>query len=167
MTNLIWSLKLKLLFIKGTLEFDSFVILSDLSNLSHITCHHCTVTILKVFGERQDAMHKFLIDDRDRQRKTAEDGKKEFKQHHELKGRHEEKTQERNKAPKEKKVHKLFPKSVLFKEWGNNLSENDQREAEALFQKYGYNVFLSDRLPLDRPLPDTRDPRYILLYQLE
>uniref|UniRef100_A0A3Q4HPC9 Polypeptide N-acetylgalactosaminyltransferase n=1 Tax=Neolamprologus brichardi TaxID=32507 RepID=A0A3Q4HPC9_NEOBR len=36
---------------------------------------------------------------------------------------------------------------------------DDQREAQSLYEKYGYNVFLSDRLPLDRPLPDTRDPR--------
>ncbi|XP_075875304.1 putative polypeptide N-acetylgalactosaminyltransferase 8 [Nelusetta ayraudi] len=109
-------------------------------------------TILKVFGERQDAMHKFLMDDRDMQRKTAEDGETEFKKQHEHKEPQEEKTQE-------KISKKLFPNSYLFKEWGNNLSENDQREAEFLFQKYGYNVFLSDRLPLDRPLPDTRDPR--------
>uniref|UniRef100_A0A8C3PDG3 Polypeptide N-acetylgalactosaminyltransferase n=1 Tax=Chrysemys picta bellii TaxID=8478 RepID=A0A8C3PDG3_CHRPI len=27
-----------------------------------------------------------------------------------------------------------------------------------LFTKYGYNVYLSDRLPLDRPIPDTRYP---------
>uniref|UniRef100_UPI0037E72B73 probable polypeptide N-acetylgalactosaminyltransferase 8 isoform X2 n=1 Tax=Semicossyphus pulcher TaxID=241346 RepID=UPI0037E72B73 len=44
-------------------------------------------------------------------------------------------------------------------EWGDNLSEEDQKEAQALFEKYGYNVFLSDRLPLDRALPDTRDKR--------
>lgn len=105
-------------------------------------------------------MHKILMDGRDRQRKTSEDGKTEFEKHHEHNGQQEEKTQE-------KISKKLFPNSYLFKEWGKNLSENEQREAEALFQKYGYNVFLSDHLPLDRPLPDTRDPRYILLYQLE
>uniref|UniRef100_A0A673NKN9 Probable polypeptide N-acetylgalactosaminyltransferase 8 n=1 Tax=Sinocyclocheilus rhinocerous TaxID=307959 RepID=A0A673NKN9_9TELE len=37
----------------------------------------------------------------------------------------------------------------------------DQRKAEDLFQKYGYNAFLSDQLPLDRELPDTRDHRCI------
>lgn len=82
----------------------------------------------------------------------------------------EEKTRKEaglNKALKGEKSIKVFPKSVLFKKWGESLTENDQREAEALFQKYGYNVFLSDRLPLDRPLPDTRDPRYTLLYQLQ
>uniref|UniRef100_A0A7N8YCB8 Glycosyltransferase 2-like domain-containing protein n=1 Tax=Mastacembelus armatus TaxID=205130 RepID=A0A7N8YCB8_9TELE len=63
--------------------------------------------------------------------------------------------QEKNEAPQKK----LRPNSALFKHWGHNLSEDDQREAEALFENFGYNVFLSDRLPLDRPLPDTRDPR--------
>lgn len=70
------------------------------------------------------------------------------------------KIQDQKEAPEEKKSNKLFPKSALFKEWGENLSEEDQREAQALFQGYGYNVFLSDRLPLDRALPDTREPRY-------
>uniref|UniRef100_A0A8C9RCI6 Polypeptide N-acetylgalactosaminyltransferase n=1 Tax=Scleropages formosus TaxID=113540 RepID=A0A8C9RCI6_SCLFO len=54
---------------------------------------------------------------------------------------------------------KLFPDSYLFKKWGNHLSSEDQREAEELFQRYGYNAFLSDRLPLNRKIPDTRDPR--------
>lgn len=123
----------------------------------------CAVTILKVFGERQDAMHKFLIDDRDKQeRKTAENENKQ----QEHKGR-EAKIQDPDKAPKKKKPNKPFHTSVLFKTWGANLSENDQKIAAALFQKYGYNAFLSDRLPLDRPLPDTRDPRYILLHHPE
>lgn len=108
-------------------------------------------------------MLKFLMDDRDRQRKTSENGTTELKKQPEHKGRQKAKTQDPNKAPKETKPKKLFPNSVLFKTWGENLSENEQKEAEALFQKYGYNAFLSDRLPLDRPLPDTRDPRYILL----
>uniref|UniRef100_A0A3Q4MYV0 Polypeptide N-acetylgalactosaminyltransferase n=1 Tax=Neolamprologus brichardi TaxID=32507 RepID=A0A3Q4MYV0_NEOBR len=67
--------------------------------------------------------------------------------------------QPQNEADQMKKSEKLFPNSALFKEWGANLSEDDQREAQSLYEKYGYNVFLSDRLPLDRPLPDTRDPR--------
>ena len=53
----------------------------------------------------------------------------------------------------------LFPDSELFKKWGRDLSEAQQKEAEDLFQKFGYNVYLSDRLPLDRTLPDTRDSR--------
>lgn len=61
------------------------------------------------------------------------------------------------------KSKKVFPDSPLFKQWGDNLSEDDQREAQALFEKYGYNVFLSDRLPLDRALSETRDPRYMFI----
>ncbi|XP_042157612.1 probable polypeptide N-acetylgalactosaminyltransferase 8 isoform X3 [Oncorhynchus tshawytscha] len=43
--------------------------------------------------------------------------------------------------------------------WGENLSDEDQEEAQALFEKYGYNVFLSDRLPLNRELPETRESK--------
>lgn len=68
--------------------------------------------------------------------------------------------QTQNKETQMKKSEKLFPNSALFKTWGEDLSEGDQREAQSLYEKYGYNVYLSDRLPLDRPLPDTRDPRY-------
>lgn len=57
------------------------------------------------------------------------------------------------------KMKKLYPDSNLFRRWGDGLSEAEQREAEGLFQKYGYNTFLSDRLPLNRELPDTRDSR--------
>ncbi|XP_048010723.1 probable polypeptide N-acetylgalactosaminyltransferase 8 [Megalobrama amblycephala] len=66
------------------------------------------------------------------------------------------------KVRNEKKpARKLFPNSYLFKKWTEELSEDDQRKAEDLFQKYGYNAFLSDQLPLDRELPDTRDHRCI------
>ncbi|XP_037624516.1 probable polypeptide N-acetylgalactosaminyltransferase 8 [Sebastes umbrosus] len=54
---------------------------------------------------------------------------------------------------------KLYPNSILFSHWGDDLSEKEQKEAEGLFQIYGYNAFLSNRLPLDRKLPDTRDSR--------
>ncbi|XP_066506078.1 probable polypeptide N-acetylgalactosaminyltransferase 8 [Hoplias malabaricus] len=57
------------------------------------------------------------------------------------------------------KNKKLFPKSKLFSNWGEDLSEEEQRVAERAFVQYGYNVFLSDRLPLNRSLPDTRNPR--------
>ncbi|XP_039891554.1 probable polypeptide N-acetylgalactosaminyltransferase 8 [Simochromis diagramma] len=60
---------------------------------------------------------------------------------------------------KRKMVRKLYPNSDLFKEWGDDLSEEEQKEAEQLFQRYGYNAFLSDRLPLNREIPDTRPPR--------
>lgn len=49
--------------------------------------------------------------------------------------------------------------SPLFQGWGENLSDEDQEEAQALFEKYGYNVFLSDRLPLNRELPETRESK--------
>uniref|UniRef100_A0A3P8UWV6 Polypeptide N-acetylgalactosaminyltransferase n=1 Tax=Cynoglossus semilaevis TaxID=244447 RepID=A0A3P8UWV6_CYNSE len=68
---------------------------------------------------------------------------------------------EREKRVKAAEVEQRTPVQPDQNEWGENLSEDDQREAESLFQKYGYNVFLSDQLPLDRVLPDTRDPRCV------
>ncbi|XP_051976905.1 probable polypeptide N-acetylgalactosaminyltransferase 8 [Xyrauchen texanus] len=66
------------------------------------------------------------------------------------------------KVKDEKKpAEKLFPNSQLFSKWTVELSEEDQRKAEDLFQKYGYNAFLSDQIPLDRDLPETRDYRCI------
>lgn len=114
----------------------------------------CSDNALKAFEKKQDAMEKLLVEDRERQRKLADDLRAAVQVQPEPKGQAEAKVQ----VPREKK--KLFPDSALFKEWGENLSEADQREAEALFKKYGYNVFLSDRLPLDRPLADTREPRF-------
>lgn len=99
-------------------------------------------------------MQKMLEEDRDRWRKAAEVKQPPVKEQPEAK------IEDQKEALVEKKSKKLFPDSALFKEWGENLSEDDQREAQGLFEKYGYNVFLSDRLPLDRALPDTRDPRY-------
>lgn len=111
--------------------------------------------VLRAFERRQDAMQKILEEDRDKQREVADvlqqviragaEQKEQKEQHH------------KDVPPPKKKSNKLFPGSPLFKDWGANLSEDEQKEAQALFEKYGYNVFLSDRLPLDRPLPDTRE----------
>ncbi|XP_035280917.1 probable polypeptide N-acetylgalactosaminyltransferase 8 [Anguilla anguilla] len=58
-----------------------------------------------------------------------------------------------------KVVKKLYPNSALFTKWGEELSEEEQKEAEELYQKYGYNAFLSNKLPLNRQIPDTRHKR--------
>nr|XP_019574171.1 PREDICTED: probable polypeptide N-acetylgalactosaminyltransferase 8 [Rhinolophus sinicus] len=60
---------------------------------------------------------------------------------------------------RQKPREKLFPDSPLFKQWGEDLPEAEQQKAQDLFQKFGYNVYLSNQLPLDRPIPDTRDSR--------
>lgn len=74
--------------------------------------------------------------------------------------KYEQKEQEAVMKPEEKKtVRKLYPNSYLFSKWGDGLSEEEQEVAERLFQRYGYNTFLSDQLPLSRELPDTRPPR--------
>ncbi|XP_052399304.1 probable polypeptide N-acetylgalactosaminyltransferase 8 isoform X2 [Carassius gibelio] len=64
-----------------------------------------------------------------------------------------------HKITKKTEVKKLYPKSPLFKSWGAGLTEEEQMEAERQFQEFGYNVFLSNRLPLNRTIPDTRDIR--------
>ncbi|XP_056106951.1 probable polypeptide N-acetylgalactosaminyltransferase 8 [Rhinichthys klamathensis goyatoka] len=56
-------------------------------------------------------------------------------------------------------VKKLYPQSPLFSSWGAELTVEEQMEAERQFQEYGYNVFLSNRLPVNRTIPDTRDHR--------
>uniref|UniRef100_A0A8C6ZB24 Polypeptide N-acetylgalactosaminyltransferase n=1 Tax=Nothoprocta perdicaria TaxID=30464 RepID=A0A8C6ZB24_NOTPE len=70
------------------------------------------------------------------------------------------KVQQAGNAKEEKKsVHRLlYPDSFLFKRWGTDLREEEQTVAQNLFLKYGYNVYLSDRLPLDRIIKDTRSP---------
>nr|XP_032643317.1 probable polypeptide N-acetylgalactosaminyltransferase 8 isoform X1 [Chelonoidis abingdonii] len=70
----------------------------------------------------------------------------------------DEKAKEEDKMEKKVVHRKLFPDSILFKRWGADLTEEQQTTAQDLFTKYGYNVYLSDRLPLDRPIPDTRYP---------
>nr|XP_020463221.1 polypeptide N-acetylgalactosaminyltransferase 18 isoform X2 [Monopterus albus] len=49
-----------------------------------------------------------------------------------------------------------FSDSSLFAHWGQELSPDTRRVALKMFQYYGYNGYLSDRLPLDRTIPDLR-----------
>ena len=46
--------------------------------------------------------------------------------------------------------HNLVPQNVIEKE-----------EEKRGFQNNGFNQFRSDRIPLDREVPDTRDPRCV------
>ncbi|XP_032111841.1 probable polypeptide N-acetylgalactosaminyltransferase 8 [Sapajus apella] len=64
-----------------------------------------------------------------------------------------------NETKKHKTHVKLFPHSQLFRQWGEDLSEAQQIKAQDLFQRFGYNVYLSNQLPLNRTIPDTRDDR--------
>ncbi|XP_041640070.1 probable polypeptide N-acetylgalactosaminyltransferase 8 [Cheilinus undulatus] len=110
---------------------------------------------LTAFEKKQDAMQELLEEQKDARRKSAEGNHQPVKNQLEQK----EKTETKIQAKKDMKPKKLFPDSALFRTWGKNLTEDEQTEAQELFQKYGYNVFLSNRLPLDRALPDTRVPR--------
>nr|XP_055136996.1 probable polypeptide N-acetylgalactosaminyltransferase 8 isoform X2 [Symphalangus syndactylus] len=67
-----------------------------------------------------------------------------------------------NETKKHKTQMKLFPHSQLFRQWGEDLSEAQQKAAQDLFQKFGYNAYLSNQLPLNRTIPDTRDYRCLL-----
>lgn len=49
-----------------------------------------------------------------------------------------------------------FSDSSLFAHWGQDLAPDNRRVALKMFQYYGYNGYLSDRLSLDRPIPDLR-----------
>lgn len=53
----------------------------------------------------------------------------------------------------------LYPDSVLFKCWGEDLREEEQTVAQNLFLSYGYNVYLGDHLPPDQPIRVTRSPQ--------
>ncbi|KAF7212909.1 polypeptide N-acetylgalactosaminyltransferase 18-like [Nothobranchius furzeri] len=49
-----------------------------------------------------------------------------------------------------------FSDSSLFAHWGQELSPDNRRVALKMFQYYGYNAYLSNRLSLSRPIPDLR-----------
>ncbi|XP_021487410.1 probable polypeptide N-acetylgalactosaminyltransferase 8 [Meriones unguiculatus] len=50
----------------------------------------------------------------------------------------------------------------ILPQWGKGLSTAQQEEAWDLFLEFGYNVFLSNQLPYNRSIPDTRDIRCLL-----
>ncbi|CAN0031679.1 unnamed protein product [Bubo scandiacus] len=95
--------------------------------------------------------------------KSVEAFRENIKQiEHDLKLQDNSKTEvhKADNAKEEKEiVHRLlYPDSALFKRWGADLREEEQTVAQNLFLSYGYNVYLSDHLPLDRPIRDTRSP---------
>ncbi|GAA6111787.1 polypeptide N-acetylgalactosaminyltransferase 18 [Tachysurus ichikawai] len=49
-----------------------------------------------------------------------------------------------------------FSDSSLFSHWGQDLNSESRRVALKMFQYYGYNGYLSERLPMDRAIPDYR-----------
>uniref|UniRef100_A0A8C9RXU4 Polypeptide N-acetylgalactosaminyltransferase 18 n=1 Tax=Scleropages formosus TaxID=113540 RepID=A0A8C9RXU4_SCLFO len=53
-------------------------------------------------------------------------------------------------------ISESFSDSSLFSRWGQDLSPESRRIALKKFQYYGYNGYLSDRLSLDRAIPDLR-----------
>ncbi len=56
----------------------------------------------------------------------------------------------------------MYPSLVRY--WGQSLeAQTDVEKAEEKrgFDRNGFNQFISDRLPLDREVPDTRDPRCV------
>ncbi|KAM8861115.1 polypeptide N-acetylgalactosaminyltransferase 18-like isoform 2-T2 [Synchiropus picturatus] len=48
------------------------------------------------------------------------------------------------------------PTSSLFDRWGHDLGPESRRVALQKFRYYGYNSYLSDRISLTRPIPDSR-----------
>lgn len=130
-----------------TIELDT-PLLKSFSNLE--TSINNLNKAIKSFEKKQDVMQKMLEEEQALHKKAAANNQPPPA----------ENQQEKPKAVDVKepdKPKKLFPDSPLFREWGSNLSEDEQKEAQALFQQYGYNVFLSDQLPLDRSLPETRE----------
>lgn len=58
-----------------------------------------------------------------------------------------------------------FADSSLFNHWGQDLGPESRRVALKMFQYYGYNGYLSDRLSMDRPIPDYRPNGWVYCSQ--
>lgn len=58
-----------------------------------------------------------------------------------------------SETKKHKPREKLFLGSLLFKQWGEDLSETLQKKAHDLFQEFGYNVYLSEQRSLNCSIP--------------
>ncbi|KAJ8002874.1 hypothetical protein DPEC_G00163490 [Dallia pectoralis] len=112
-------------------------------------------SVFKNFEQKQNDIVKMLMAEKEKKEKVVA-AAPELKPEQRI-----DNEQKPKPLQEEKKASKLFPNSPLFQNWGENLSEENQKEAEALFEKYGYNVFLSDSLPLNRVLPDTREPKCV------
>ncbi|XP_017328996.1 polypeptide N-acetylgalactosaminyltransferase 18a [Ictalurus punctatus] len=64
--------------------------------------------------------------------------------------------QERPQKDREDAADLSLSDSPLFLRWGRDLGPESRRVALHKFQYYGYNAYLSDRLSLDRAIPDLR-----------
>lgn len=58
-------------------------------------------------------------------------------------------------------LDRSFSDSSLFNHWGQDLGPESRRVALKMFQYYGYNGYLSDRLSMDRPIPDYRPEGWV------
>uniref|UniRef100_A0A8C9RJ91 Polypeptide N-acetylgalactosaminyltransferase n=1 Tax=Scleropages formosus TaxID=113540 RepID=A0A8C9RJ91_SCLFO len=126
----------------------------------HLLTFHQARRVLRISQFSGSNLVKFLNKRADTALKQPQDPSKQEGQ------RKEEEDTDTNRSMKKgkkgnikKKYARLFPNSYLFQKWGWDLPEDDQRVAQDLFEQFGYNVYLSDRLPLNRQLNDTRDAR--------
>lgn len=68
------------------------------------------------------------------------------------------------KAVRQKSILRYEIEQELSKYWGKSLdavSDEDKEEEKRGFVNNGFNQFRSDRIQLDREIPDTRDPRCV------
>ncbi|KAL7976311.1 hypothetical protein Chor_002530 [Crotalus horridus] len=126
---------------------------------THVQCPLALTSHKRLYYYLDLAIHPLpanYIKQSDEKKKAADELKLPEKLHREiLKDEQGKENQREPEAPPRVR----FPDSPLFQRWGKDLMEDQQIVAQQLFDKYGYNVYLSDRLPLERPLKETRPPR--------